>query len=139
MLIGYSGLLQTDGYVGYTSWLNKKSHATEKASIIHAACWAHADRNFKEVPGNPTAEDVVKLIAKLYRIESKLRDNLDLDRAAYRQEHSVPVMEVIKSILETARFRQLPKSSFGKAIHYTLERAQALPRTRQTRNLQQPR
>ncbi|VGO18784.1 IS66 family transposase [Pontiella sulfatireligans] len=126
MLIGYSGLLQTDGYAGYTSWLNKKSHAAKKASIIHAACWAHARRKFKEVPGNPTAEDVVKLIAKLYRVESKLRDNPDLDRAAYRQEHSAPVLEQIKSILETERFRQLPQSNFGKAIHYTLERWDAL-------------
>ncbi len=36
MLVDYAGLLQTDGYAGYTSWLNKKSHATEKAAIIHA-------------------------------------------------------------------------------------------------------
>ena len=126
MLMGYSGLLQTDGYAGYTSWLNKKSHAPEKASIIHAACWAHARRKFKEVPGNPTAEDIVKLIAKLYRVETKLRDNLELDRVAYRREHSAPVLEGIKSILETERLRQLPQSSFGKAIHYTLERWDAL-------------
>lgn len=126
MLIGYTGLLQTDGYAGYTSWLNKKSHAKEKASIIHAACWAHARRKFKEVPGNPTAEDIVKRIAKLYRIESKLRDNPELDRAAYRREHSAPILEKIKSILEIERFRQLPQSNFGKAIHYTLERWDAL-------------
>jgi hypothetical protein len=31
-------------------------------------------------------------------------------------------MERIKSILEIERFRQLPQSNFGKAIHYTLER-----------------
>jgi transposase len=126
MLVDYAGLLQTDGYAGYTSWLNKKSHAKEKTAIIHAACWAHARRKFREVPGNPTAEDIVKRIAKLYRVERKLRDNPELDRAAYRREHATPVMEGIKSIIETERFRQLPQSNFGKAINYTLERWDAL-------------
>ncbi|WP_136063418.1 IS66 family transposase [Pontiella sulfatireligans] len=44
--------LEQAGYGAYTSWLNKKSHAKEKVSIIHAACWAHARRKFAEVPGN---------------------------------------------------------------------------------------
>ncbi len=126
MLPDYAGLLQTDGYGAYPAWLNDKKHAEEKAAIIHAACWAHARRKFKEVPGNPTAEDIVKRIAKLYRVESKLRDNPEVDRTAYRREHSAPVLERIKSILETERSRQLPQSNFGKAIHYTLERWDAL-------------
>lgn len=126
MLKGYEGLLQSDGYVGYTSWLNHKKHSAESAAIIHAACWAHARRKFVEVPGNPTAEDLVKRIAKLYRAESKLRDNPDLDRSAYRREHSAPVLEGIKSVLEAERSRQLPQSNFGKAINYTLDRWDAL-------------
>lgn len=143
MLTGYAGLLQSDGYSGYTGWLNNKKHAQEKAAIIHAACWAHARRKFIEVPGHPTAQKIVGLIAKLYRIEAKLRAAREaqilsagnrtkpgsipeLDRAAYRQQHAAPVLEQIKSILETERFRQLPQSNFGKAINYTLERWDAL-------------
>ena len=126
MLIDYSGLLQTDGYGAYPAWLNDQKHTEEKAAIIHAACWAHARRKFKEVSGNPTAQDIVKRIAKLYRVERELRDNPEVDRAAYRQEHSAPVLEGIKPILETERPRQLPQSNFGKAIHYTLERWDAL-------------
>ena len=68
----------------------------------------------------------MKRIAKLYRVERELRDNPEVDRAAYRQEHSAPVLEGIKPILETERPRQLPQSNFGKAIHYTLERWDAL-------------
>ena len=105
LLKGYKGLLQSDGYVGYTSWLNKKKPREEKAAIIHAACWAHARRKFKEVPDHPVAPEIVKLIAKLYRIETTLRDKPALDRAAYRREHSAPVLEKIKSVLETERFR----------------------------------
>jgi transposase len=122
MLTDYAGLLQTDGYGAYPAWLNDKKHAGEQAAIIHAACWAHARRKFKEVPNNPTAQSIVKLIAKLYRAETKLRDNPELDHSAYRRKHSKPVLDEIKSILETERMRQLPKSAFGKAIQYTLER-----------------
>ncbi len=122
MLAGYQGLLQSDGYVGYTSWLNDPTHAVEKSQITHAACWAHARRKFVETPGHPAAEKIVKLIAKLYRIETELRENPELDRAAYRQKHAPAPLEQIKGILETEKPRTLPKSAFGKAIHYILDR-----------------
>jgi transposase len=122
MLTGYCGLLQSDGYAGYTSWLNNKKHAQEKAAIIHAACWAHARRKFVEVPGHPVAQEIVNLIAKLYRIESTLRDKPELDRADYRQQHATAHLDKIRSIIDQEKPRQLPQSNFGKAIHYTLER-----------------
>ena len=122
MLCGYQGLLQSDGYVGYTSWLNNPKHATEKSQIIHAACWAHARRKFVESSGHPVAAKVVKLIAKLYRIETKLRENPDLERATYRNTHAAEHLEHIKKILQTEQPRTLPQSDFGKAISYTLER-----------------
>jgi len=126
MLTGYAGLLQSDGYPGYTSWLNNKKHAKEKAVIIHAACWAHARRKFAEVPSHPTAQEIVGLVARLYRIETTLRDKPELDRAAYRREHAAALLDQIKEILEREQPRQLPQSNFGKAIHYTLERWEAL-------------
>ncbi len=126
MLEGYAGLLQTDGYGAYPSWLNDKGHAKEKAQIVHAACWAHARRKFAEVPGHPVAEDIVKLIARLYRVEGRLRESPQLERAAYRQEHAAVHLEKIKAILEVEKPRQLPQSAFGQAINYTLERWGAL-------------
>lgn len=122
MLEGYEGLLQTDGYVGYTSWLNQPEHAAEKEQIIHAACWTHARRKFVEAPGYPAANEIVLLIKKLYRIETKLRQVPELDRAAYRQEYAAPILEEIKERLEHEAPRQLPKSKFGQAIQYTLTR-----------------
>ncbi len=126
MLTGYQGLLQSDGYVGYTSWLNDPKHAEEKSQITHAACWAHARRKFVEVPGHPVAEKIVKLIAKLYRIETKLRETPEFDRAAYRQKHAPVQLDKIKKILDTENPRTLPQSAFGKAIHYTLDRWEML-------------
>lgn len=122
MLTGFSGLLQTDGYAAYNTWLNNEEHATEKKQIIHAACWAHARRYFVEAPNYPPAEKIVRLIKGLYRIEAKLREHPELDRAAYRQEHAPAVLKQIKEILDQEAPRQLPESQFGKAIKYTLNR-----------------
>ncbi len=121
MLSGYQGLLQSDGYGAYTAWLNDPEHAKEKAAIVHAACWAHARRKFVEA-GHPIAEVVVKLIAKLYRIETKLRKQGSDNRCAIRQAEAAPILAAIKALLETEQPRTLPKSAFGKAINYTLER-----------------
>jgi transposase len=122
MLLNYRGLLQSDGYVGYTSWLNSPTHATERKQITHAACWAHARRKFVESYGHPVAEDIVKLISRLYRIETKLRKNCSDNRCATRQALAAPILEKIKAVLETEQVRTLPKSAFGKAINYTLNR-----------------
>lgn len=126
MLEGYEGYMQTDGYGAYPSWLNQPDHETENAAIIHAACWAHARRNFVEAPDNSNARKIVKFIAKLYRTETELRENPELERAPYRRRHAAPVLEKIKGILEHEQGRQLPKSRFGQAINYALERWEAL-------------
>ncbi len=75
---------------------------------------------------HPKAQEVVKHIAKLYQIETRLRDNPELDRATYRQKHAPEHLGKIKEILEKQRPRTLPQSNFGKAINYTLERWEAL-------------
>ena len=126
MLTDYEGYMQTDGYAGYTAWLNKPEHTAEKNTILHAACRAHARRKFVETPENSNARKIVKLIAKLYQIETRLRENPEFDRAAHRQKEAVPVLEQIKTILDREQPRQLPQSNFGKAIAYTLERWDAL-------------
>ena len=126
MLSDYKGYIQTDGYVGYTAWLNDKKHAAEKSTILHAACRAHARRKFVETPENSNARKIVKLIAKLYQIETRLRENPELDRAVHRQKDAAPLLEQIKTILDSEHPRQLPQSNFGKAIAYTLERWDAL-------------
>lgn len=125
MLTDYSGLLQSDGYICYTSWLNDEKHVAENKAIIHAACWAHARRKFVDA-GDSISRKIVKLIAKLYHVEKKVRKNPDLDRAAVRQEQSRPVLDKIKDILDREQPRQLPQSSLGKAIHYAQERWAAL-------------
>ena len=119
-LKGFSGFLQSDGYGAYPAWLNKPEHKKEKESIIHAGCWAHARRKFVE-SADSISRKIVKQIAKLYRIETNLREHPELNRSAVRQEEAAPVLENIKQILEREQKRQLPKGKLGEAIHYTLK------------------
>ncbi|MEI6891439.1 MAG: transposase [Pontiella sp.] len=86
--------LQTDGYICYTSWLNDEKHSAKKEKIIHASCWAHARRKFVEA-GDSISRKIVKLIAKLYRTETELRKNPELDRVTLRQEQFRLILEKI--------------------------------------------
>jgi transposase len=125
MLTGFSGLLQSDGYGAYPSWLSDPEHAQEKEQIIHAGCWAHARRKFAEA-SDSISRKFVKLISKLYRVETKLREQPELDRSVVRKSEAAPVLEKIKEKLEQEALRQLPKSKLGEAIRYTLKRWDSL-------------
>ena len=119
--------LQSDGYSAYPCWLNKPEHTAERDAIIHAGCWAHARRKFAEATDS-ISRKIVRLIAKLYRIETELREKPELDRSAVRQQKSAPILDNIKTILDREKERQLPKSTLGEAIRYTLARWDSLTR-----------
>jgi len=120
-LEGFSGFLQTDGYEGYGSAL--KTHP----DIIHVGCLAHARRKFFEASKvskkATTAEEGIKNIKALYRIETDLRaqnltDSVFLEK---RKELCVPVLEAFKKWLEEQNTLVLPSSLTGNAIAYTLK------------------
>ena len=112
---------------GYPCWLNKPEHTAEREAIIHAGFWAHARRKFAEA-SDSISRKIVRLIAKLYRIETELREKPELDRSAVRQQKAAPILDNIKTILEREKERQLPKSTLGEAIRYTLTRWKSLTR-----------
>ena len=123
----YAGLrigavLMTDGYEVYD-----KIEKTQK--LVHLGCWAHARRYMVDAlqvlpknartPQQP-ATQFVELIAKLYAVESRAR-NLGMDalqRLHQRKEHSVPVIEAIKTLLLAHLHAVVPGSALGKALHY---------------------
>lgn len=120
-LEGFTGFLQTDGYEGYGAAL--KDHP----GIVHVGCFAHARRKFVEAsklakkPGS--AEQGVAFIAKLYRIESRLRakDLPDEEFLEERREASEPVLEKFRAWLEKQTRHVPPSSRIGTAISYTLK------------------
>ncbi|WP_273727817.1 IS66 family transposase [Brucella gallinifaecis] len=118
ILQGFSGILQVDGYAGYNRLI-----APERTDpdIRLAYCWAHARRKLIEITRNgtaPIAEDGVKRIGELYRIEAELRGLDQEARLAGRQEQSAPVIADMQTWLLHHRARIATKSPLGAALAY---------------------
>ncbi|WFU06800.1 IS66 family transposase (plasmid) [Rhizobium sp. CB3171] len=118
ILQGFSGILQVDGYAGYNRLI-----APDRAGpdIRLAYCWAHARRKLIEIARNgtaPIAEDGVKRIGELYRIEAALRGLDPQARLAGRQERSAPLIADMQTWLVHHRARVATKSPLGEALAY---------------------
>jgi len=126
LLDGFAGVLQADGYSGY-------SKVCRAAGITRIGCFDHARRKFveavraaetkgtKKKAGQPTKADVaLSKIRKLYAIEKSIK-GLDCDKKKQaRQNLSVPVLKDLKPWLEK-NLSRVPKDSLThKAMSYTL-------------------
>jgi transposase len=114
----FEGILQSDGYAAYDH--------VGGPNIVHAACWAHARRKFFQAlelnPKDQSAIGIVARIDELFGIDAQARDQglSQEDRQLLRLEKSEPLLEQIKTQIQTARCDALPKSVLAKACNYTL-------------------
>lgn len=120
LLAGFQGVLQTDGYVVYGSLFDQSKVVTL------AGCMAHVRRKFDEAVGYDAhrAQYAVGEIAKLYAIEQHIRDHPDLEEVAIcqlRLLEASPILEELKSWMETEYGKVLPNSPIGKAMAYALK------------------
>ncbi len=96
ILQGFNGILQVDGYTGYNRVLDPKTNG----DIQLAYCWAHARRKLFELTKNSTAQianDGLKQITALYRIESQIRGRPVDERLAVRKEQTAPKIDTFKT------------------------------------------
>ncbi|MBM1690690.1 IS66 family transposase [Sulfitobacter geojensis] len=117
ILQGFSGVLQVDGYAGYNRVLDLR----DNQPIGLAYCWAHARRKLYELTHNnvaPIAEEGLKQIAALYRIEAQARATSAKERLAIRQQKSAPKIAAFKTWLDQARRQVSAKSPTGEALKY---------------------
>ena len=120
----FSGVLQADGYAGY-------SKLYDGGRILEAACWAHVRRKFvdlHELHKSPLAAQMLDRIGALYDIESEIRGRPPHERCAARQEHSRPLLHEMKAWLESTLRTLSQKSAMAQAIRYALSRWEALER-----------
>jgi transposase len=118
ILQGFSGVLQVDGYAGYNRLVAPDRIGSD---IRFAYCWAHARRKLVEITRNgsaPIAEDGVKRIGELYRIEAELRGLDPETRLAERQARSAPLVADMETWLALHRARVAAKSPLGEALSY---------------------
>jgi hypothetical protein len=87
-------------------------------------CLVHARRQFYELPNgyDDLADEVIRLIGKVYENESWAKNLPADERLKYHQEKSQPYMEELKQFLETQQDQFEPNSVAGKAIEYILKR-----------------
>ena len=117
ILQGFEGVLQVDGYAGYNRVLDLR----DNAPIQLAYCWAHARRKLYELTHHnvaPIAEEGLKQIAALYRIEAQVRGTSAEERLAMRQQKSAPKVATFKIWLDHARTQVSAKSPTGLALKY---------------------
>jgi hypothetical protein len=93
-------------------------------------CMAHA-RNFVEVwdaTKSPAAQTAITEIARLYAIESEVKNLGVAQRQRQRQARAGPILDAFRQWLEAVRAKTAPRSALAKAIQYTLNRWSALVR-----------
>ncbi len=119
MLTGFKGLLQTDGYAVYASL------ALTHPDWQMLGCMAHARRYFHEaLKEDRRAAWVVRQMGHLYALEKSLRKagGGRTLRAARRRAEARPLLTRLEQMLRKWQPKVLPKSLFGVAIGYALER-----------------
>ena len=116
LLEGFKGILQVDGYDGY-------SRACNDYKLIRAGCWDHCRRKFfdasKTSKGKNLGKKFIKLIDQLYKIEKKIKDQPLDERSHIRSSDSKKILDEIKDLIDSKRGQMTPKSTLGKAINYT--------------------
>ena len=124
-LKGYSGYLQVDAYSGYEAIFRT-------GRVIEVGCLAHSRRRFFEIaktqktPG--LAADAIAWFAKLYEIESRIKEAPPDKKWQVRQEESVPLLSEFKRWLDGHYGTLLPQSPLGQAFGYAIRQWQALTR-----------
>jgi len=101
----FAGILQVDGYGGYTAL------AKRQQQITFAFCWSHVRRKFFDLADkSPVAAEVLQRIAGRYAVESEVRGTVDDHRRAVRNEHARVIVDDLYHYLE-ARLRQVSTKS----------------------------
>jgi transposase len=123
----FAGTLQTDGYEVYDKLVKGRQ------DIIQAGCMAHARRYFfKAKDSDPLAETALDYFGKLYQIERQIReqdlsdDLSDEQCLTFRKMHAQPVLNQLFDWAQDQYPKALPKSPFGKALYYLLQRKEKL-------------
>jgi transposase len=118
-LAEFTGILQVDGYGGFKRLLENRP----PGAIRLAFCWAHCRRRFYEIhraTGSPLAEEALRRIGELYKVEAEVRGRPAEERRAVRQERSRPLVDALHAWLAAQLDRVSGKSGLAEAIRYAL-------------------
>jgi hypothetical protein len=127
-LAGFSGILQTDGYAAYKELVRSREPS---APIVLSFCWARLRRRFYEIAarGNaPLAEEALRQIAALYKIEETIRGQSAGQRQCVRNIRTRPLVDAFKSWLDATLARISGRSKLADVIRYAIRHWDGLVR-----------
>ena len=125
LLEGFSGILQADGYSGY-------SQVCKESGLTRIGCWDHARRKFieatraapkgkgKSKASTGLADVALGYIGKLYAIEREQKERSDAERYQARQTRSMPLLAELKTWLDNNVGKVMKGSLTRQAMEYTL-------------------
>ena len=117
LLKDWRGYLMCDGYPGY-------DEVGKREGVELLACWVHACRGFVDaIKLQPKgkkgrADDMVEMIARLYKVEKEHRLSDAEERHRARQEMSKPILNEIRLWLDENIPKTPPKGALGEAMAY---------------------
>ena len=120
----FRGILQADAYAGF-------NQLYEEGRVQQAPCLAHMRRKFYELMEahhSPTASEAVERIAVLYAIEKEIRGRPPDERRQVRNARARPLLESMRTWMESSLSKLSRKSDTTAAIHYALARWDAFVR-----------
>ena len=118
----FEGWMHADGYAGF----NETYH---KNKIVEVACMAHIRRKFFDIhkaQSSPIAEQALKTIAKLYKIEQEVRGHPPDERQKIRHDKAKPIFNALEKWLPQQLKTISGKSPLASVIRYAIKRMKHL-------------
>jgi transposase len=114
-LAGFAGTLLADAYGGYDGIVLDRD-------LRRAGCWSHARRKFVEAEKTAPdlARNILRLIKKLFDIETRGQHLSDAARLDLRRAESQPVIDALHVLFVEQKARLLPKHPMAEAIGYAM-------------------
>lgn len=130
MMRDFKGVAQTDGYIAYVGYANRRNEKAGATVLRLAGCMAHVRREFFEAKDESprVAGWLLTQFRNLYALEAQFRGQGATLRGVSRSAHSRPIMKRLHQVLLLKREVYLPESRMGKAIAYALGRWEELER-----------
>jgi len=117
----FRGAIQTDAYAGYN-----KVYIPDRCRRV--ACLAHIRRKFIESEASAKAKSgkILGLIAELYKLERKFKDDPPEERMRRRKKKSFPIFKKLYRLLRALKKETLPQAAFQKALSYAYDQRYAM-------------
>jgi transposase len=121
-LTGWTGILQSDAYGGYT---HLAKPGRQPAPVVPAGCWAHGRRGLFKIAEKdkaPLAIEAVRRIDAIFDAERAINGSSAARRLEIRKESIAPLVEELLDWMRDTCRRMSSKNPVAQAMNYILRR-----------------